>query len=174
MSFQEFQAWIKSPALLQVAAHWNDARLSRMMPSWSDLKPARIAAHLSFVWSFRYDADSGEFLGRLVGDRIARHIGKSFQGLPLDEAYPPEARAWAKALFKRVVTEPALYGHLGIIFKQMGQPGSGERIVLPLSSDGLHADGILGATIFEPLLDAPVTLIPPSEGTERWFPLQAN
>lgn len=174
MSFQAFEAWIKAPALKQVAAHWNDVRLDRLMPSWSDLKPSCIAAHLSNVWSFRYDAESDIFLGRLVGDRIARHIGKSFHGLPLDEAYPPEARAWAKAVFKRVVAEPALYGHLGIIFKQMGQLGGGERIVLPLASDGLHADGILGATIFEPILDAPVTLIPPSEGTERWFPLQAK
>ena len=141
------------------------------MPSWSDVNPARIAAHLSNVWSFRYDAAADDFFGRLVGQRIARHIGKDFRGLRLAEAYPPEAVGWATRVFKRVVNEPALYGHLGIMFTQMEQSGSGERIILPLSSDGQKADGLLGATFFSPLRNGPITLVPPNPGSERWFAL---
>jgi hypothetical protein len=171
MSFGEFESWIKAPALRQVAAHWHEVRGDRAMPSWSDLKPSRIAAHLSYVWSFRYDAETDDFYGRLVGERISRHIGRDFRGLPLAEAYPPEAIGWARRVFKRVVREPALYGHLGVMFQQLERLGSGERIILPLSSDGRKADGLLGATLFENLRNAPMTLMPPNEGAERWFPL---
>ena len=173
MDFVEFQSWIREPGLKQVAAHWNEARGERVMPSWSDLKPSRIAVHLSKVWSFRYDANSGEFFGRLVGERIGRHIGKDFRGLPLAEAYPPEAIDWARRVFQRVVSEPALYGHLGVMFKQLERSGSGERIILPLSSDGRKADGLVGATVFAALSNAPMTLVPPTAETERWFPLKA-
>ena len=171
MSFNEFESWIKEPALKQVAAHWNEARGERAMPSWSDINPSRIAAHLSNVWSFRYDREADDFFGRLVGERVARHIGKDFRGLRLAEAYPPEAVGWATNVFKRVVSEPALYGHLGVMYKQSSKPGSGERIILPLSSDGRVADGLLGATIFAGLLNAPMTLLAPTPGSERWFKL---
>lgn len=172
MGFVEFRSWIKAPGLQEVASHWDEIRGGRAMPSWSDVNPSRIAAHLSNVWSFRYDAEAGEFFGRLVGQRIARHIGKDFRGLRLAEAYPPEAIDWATRVFKRVVHEPALYGHLGIMFTQMEQPGSGERIILPLSSDGQRADGLLGATIFSPMRNAPITLVPPNPASERWFALK--
>ena len=169
MSFVAFESWITAPALKQVAAHWHDVRGDRAMPSWADLKPARIAAHLSYVWSFRYDAGADDFYGRLVGERISRHIGRDFRGLPLAEAYPPEAVGWARRVFKRVVSEPALYGHAGVMFRQLERLGQGERIILPLSSDGRKADGLLGATLFQDLRNAPMTLVPPEEAAERWF-----
>jgi hypothetical protein len=172
MSYSDFEASIKSSALQHVAAHWDEARQSRSMPSWPNINPAKIAAHLSIVWSFRYDADTGEFTGRLVGEHIARHIGKDFRNLRLDEAYPPDAFVWAAPLFKRVVTEPALYAHLGIAFTQLDRPGAGERIVLPLSSDGITADGVLGATVFDHLYNAPMTLVAPTRDAERWYSLR--
>ena len=174
MSFGEFESWIQAPALKQVAAHWQEARGDRAMPAWPDIKPARIAAHLSNVWSFRYDAATDDFYGRLVGERIARHIGRDFRGLRLGEAYPPEAIDWARRVFTRVVREPALYGHLGVMFQQLDRLGSGERIILPLSSDGQTADGLLGATIFEGLRNAPMTLIPPNPDAERWFSVKVG
>jgi hypothetical protein len=171
MIFDEYDSWIRDPGLKEIAGHWNEARGARAMPSWANLRPARMAAYLSNVWSFRYDAAADDFYGRLVGERIGRHIGKDFRGLPLAEAYPAEAVGWARRIFKRVVSEPALYGHHGVMFKQMDRPGSGERIILPLSSDGRTADGLLGATLFENMRTGPITLVEPSESAERWFRL---
>ena len=169
--FGAFESRITAPAIKQVVAHWHDVRGQRAMPSWSDLKPSRIAAHLSNVWSFRYDAGTDDFYGRLVGERIGRLVGKDFRGLPLAEAYPPDAIGWVTRVFKRVVSEPALYGHMGVMFKQMELPGGGERVILPLSSDGCSADGLLGATVFANMRNAPMTLLSPDEGSEHWFPL---
>ncbi len=137
------------------------------MPRWTDIKPSRIAHHLSLVWSFKYEA--GEFSGRLVGERIARHIGKDFRGLSLADAYPPDALPWVTTLFRRVVREPALCAQSGPLFHQMGQAHAGERILLPLSEDGIVADGILGATILHEATSMPLTLVAPDPKTERWF-----
>ena len=67
------------------------------------------------------------------------------------------------------MSEPALYGHAGVMFRQLERLGQGERIILPLSSDGRKADGLLGATLFQDLRNAPMTLVPPDEAAERWF-----
>jgi hypothetical protein len=171
MNFTEFESGIGSPALQEVVAYWNQARRERPMPAWSDIKPARIASHLSLIWSFRYDRAGGGFTGRLVGESIHRHIGKDFKGLSLAEAYPPEALAWVRGLFERVVGEPALYNHAGLFFRQQDRDGLGERVMMPLSEDGHRADGVLGATILHNANSMPMTLIPPEPRDERWYSL---
>jgi hypothetical protein len=171
MNFAEFESGIGSPALKDVAAHWNEARRARVMPAWSDIRPARMGPHLSLVWSFRYDAGSGAFSGRLVGESVHRHIGKSFKGLSLTEAYPPDAVPWVLKLFQRVVQEPALYNHAGLFFRQQGRDGMGERVMMPLSEDGVKADGVLGATLLHDANSMPMTLVPPQPKDERWYPL---
>jgi hypothetical protein len=174
MQYSEFERAIGSPALKDVAAHWNQARQNRRMPRWADIKPSRIAQHLSIVWSFRYDAGKDEFFGRLVGDRIARLVGKSFRGLSLADAYPPDAAPWVRERFRRVVMEPALYNHAGTVYTQMDRHGFGERILLPLSEDGIAADGILGATALHDVTSMPLTLVVPDERAERWSSLMRS
>ena len=171
MMYADFERAIASPALKDVAMHWNAVRQGRRMPRWTDIIPSRIAAHLSLVWSFKYDAARDIFTGRLVGERIARHIGKDFRGLSLAEAYPVDALPWVAVLFKRVVSEPALYAHAGPLFHQMGRPHPGERILLPLSEDGAAADGVLGATVLHEATAMPLTLMAPDHASEHWFSL---
>jgi hypothetical protein len=144
--FLAFVGSIVSPALKQVALHWNEARDGRKMPAWSDIKPSAIKAQLPIVWAYKYDAQKDEFIGRLAGDQIVSIFGKSFRGLPLSDAHPAEAFAWIFALLKKVVSEPALYQYDGRVFSQLNRYGAGERIMLPLSADGRESDGILGAT----------------------------
>jgi hypothetical protein len=119
---------------------------------------------LALGWSFKYEAD--EFSGRLVGERIARHIGKDFRGLSLADAYPPDALPWVTTLLHRAVREPALYAQSGPLFHQAH---AGERILLPLSEDGIVADGVLGATVLHEATSMPLTLVAPDPKTERWF-----
>src|SRR5690349_19775003 len=62
MSFEQFQRAIVSPALKNVAAHWNAVRGPRFMPAWPDIKPAAIAPQLPIVWSYRYDWNHDAFI----------------------------------------------------------------------------------------------------------------
>lgn len=172
MGFAAFLDAISSPALKTIARHWQDARGARgAMPGWSDLRPSRIAAQLPIIWSYRYDPVSGEFTGRLAGDRISQIFGKNFRGMPMAQVHPPEAFPWAYGLCRRVVMEPALYRYAGRVFPQLDRLGLGERIMLPLASDGALGDGILGATEYHYPRAGP----DPSDGragTESWFALE--
>jgi hypothetical protein len=174
MNFTKFESGIESPALKDVAAHWNEARRERRMPAWADIKPARIAPHLSIVWSFRYDPEKDEFAGRLVGDRIARRIGKGFKGLSPAEVYEPDMLAWALPRFRRVVQEPALYRHAGVLYRQQAHDGLGERIMMPLSDDGVTGDSILGATLVHDTTSMPMSLTVPPSAEERWYSLDGE
>ena len=146
MSFEQFQRAITSPALKNVAAHWNAARAGRLMPAWTDIKPAAISSQLPIVWSYRFDWETGMFTGRLAGEKITRLIGRAFHGLPMSEAVPSEDYPALLERKRRVVEEPCLARQQGIVHRQTDRVAKGERIVLPLSDTGTRADGILGAT----------------------------
>jgi hypothetical protein len=146
MSFEAFERAIELPALRAVAHHWHEARGTRRLPGWSDIKPAAIAAQLPIVWAYRYDRESDSFTGRLAGEHIVAIFGKSIRGLPMTEAYPKEEYPALFARSKRVVVEPAFMRGHGVVFRHLGRNGLGERIVMPLADDGVTGDGILGAT----------------------------
>lgn len=159
---------IKSPALRGVVQHWLAAKGSRRMPGWGDIQPMRIARQLPIVWSYTYDREADAFTGRLAGDRIEAMFGKTFRHTPLSEIFPPAEFQDVFARAKRVVTEPAIYRSEGLVFKQLNKFGYGERIMLPLASDGVHGDGILGCTEYHSVEGA-YDASRPEIG--EWFPL---
>jgi hypothetical protein len=147
MDFPNLCQSIASPALRAVALHWDKVRGAKKMPSWEDLRPKEIARYLPLVWAYKFDVESQEFIGRLAGDRIARAYGKSFRGLTLAQIHtPPDRYEAARIMLMRVISEPAIFLGHGRIFQLNGEFRSGERIVLPLSHDGVVADGVFGAT----------------------------
>lgn len=147
MNFLEFCQSIASPALRAVALHWHEARGNKTMPAWADLNPKAIAAYLPLVWAYKFDAEVGDFVGRLAGDRIARAYGKSFRGLTLGEIHTsPDGYRTGRMLLGRVMDEPAVFFGHGRVFQVDGEFRSGERIMLPLSGDGATGDGVFGAT----------------------------
>jgi len=170
MSFESFLSSITSAPLKAVALHWNTARGHRLMPSWDDLRPAAMAKQLPIIWSYKFDRSTGEFTGRLAGDRITEVFDKSLRGTRLQDFHPPEARPWVTAMLLRVVSEPALHLSSGRVFKQMDRIGSGQRIILPLAADGKMADGILGATEYHSRISAEPP-IQAATDVEEWFPL---
>jgi hypothetical protein len=172
MSFGKFCRSITSPALRAVAEHWHASRGNRTMPSWQDLRPKAIAPHLPIVWAYRFDAQKGEFVGRLAGDQISRAYGKGFHGLTLAEIHTsPDRYQAAKNMLERVISEPAVYLGHGRIYQFEGEFRTGERIVLPLSSDGVSSDGVFGATETGslPMLHQPVQGV---HDTGEWFSLR--
>jgi len=142
----DFENCIVSPALKLVAAHWLAARRGREMPAWAGLMPTVIKAQLPIVWSYTYDSGLDLFTGRLAGERCAALFGNDFRGLPMSEAHPKAGYPNLFAKCKKVVTEPAIYHGIGMTFFVSGSSVPGERIIMPLSNDGISGDGIFGAT----------------------------
>lgn len=170
MVFESFLSSITSAPLRAVATHWNTARGNRLMPSWVDLRPAAMAKQLPIIWSYKFDRSTGEFIGRLAGDRITEVFDKSLRGTRLQDFHPADAGPWVTAMLLRVVSEPALHLSSGRVFKQMDRLGSGQRIILPLAGDGKTSDGILGATEYHSRISTEQP-IQAATDIERWFPL---
>jgi hypothetical protein len=176
VEFETFCASITSPTVKVVARHWNAARGAQPLPSWDQIKAADLVKQLPIVWSYNFDRTVGQFRGHLAGERISQIFGKNFRGISLEEVHPAESVEWIKAIFMRVVREPAVYRSAGRVFKQLDRYGVGERIILPLATDGFTGDGLLGVTDYD-LFQQPGTALPPLSvfaEAEEWFSLSAS
>jgi len=147
--FSGFRSSITSPALQAIADHWQQVRADKAMPSWSDLSPSAMSEHLKRLWAFKYDCATGDFYARLAGTRAMARFGKSFRGTPLQELHPPPVFEQARSHMTRIVSEPAFARCTGKLFRIGDSFIEGERIGLPLASDGVHGDGVLGASDFK-------------------------
>ncbi|HEY2010998.1 MAG TPA: PAS domain-containing protein [Rhizomicrobium sp.] len=168
--FSCFDRKIESPALRAIAAHWNEVRKDRRMPSWSDLRPTALAPYFGLIWVFRYDRTTKEFTARLAGNRMMVACGKSFRGTPLRELHPPEIFPQAQAGLMRVVSEPACGRTSGPLFKADGKITCGERIVLPLGVDD-KADGAFGASDYNRSFVTAASQIETIYNAVEWFSL---
>lgn len=173
MRYADFERSIISPSLKRVASHWNVARGDRLMPVWSDIKPACIASELPIIWYYSYDSEKDQFTGRLAGDRIIQMFNKEFRGQSLQDIQPPDVFPRVHELLRRVVIEPAVYRGSGRIFRQLHRVGNGERIILPLgNADGL-GNGTLGATEYQYSRFTPEVSVELKIEAEQWFSLSA-
>jgi hypothetical protein len=173
MSFEHFTNSIESPALRAVAVHWAAARGMARLPSWEQLRPSQLAAQLTLVWAFKYDRSTGQFTGRLAGNRIIQGLGKNFRGLPMQELHPPEVFPRIHRQMTRIVSEPVAYRSSGQLFRHGLRIIEGERIILPLAGDGIHADGVLGASDYDypHRPEGPVELL---SDREEWYPVAVS
>jgi hypothetical protein len=167
VNFEALHSAIESPALKAVVAHWHASRNDGQMPSWQRLRPSQIAQQLSIIWAYKFDRISLQFIGRLAGERISECFGKNFRGARLQDIHPQHGFEISHAAMSKVALTPAIYLCRGPLFKYMGRVVTGERIMLPLASDGHNSDGVLGASYYErqPIVGrgAPIEVISDNE-----------
>jgi hypothetical protein len=144
--FQSLQAAIQSTALKAVYAHWREARKGRLMPAWRDIDATAIAKYLPLVWAWRFDAAQGVFIGRLAGEEIIAVLGAEIRGRPLQQCFPDDAGELVHNRYKAVIDGPAIMRTTGHVHMTTQRHGVGERLVMPLSDDGVTGDGVLGVT----------------------------
>jgi hypothetical protein len=164
MSFDAFAQAITSPVLRTVAHHWAAARSGNPLPAWEALRLGELGASVSLIWIYHYDRATGRFTGKLAGDRITKGLGKNLRGLPLDDAHSAQDYLWVHRYLTRVVMEGVGYRSAGRLFRQAGRTIEGERIALPLASDGWLADAVMGASEYRhPHLEGPFEIITENE-----------
>lgn len=172
MGIQQFLDSIESSLLREFATYWQRVRASKRMPAWGDIRPSEIKSVLPIVWSWKYDRVRDLFVGRLAGEKIQSVFGINFRGALMSDAFRDYEYEKVLARHRRVVSEPALFRGHGLIFRHLERFDLGERIILPLADDGIHGDGIIGATDFRSSWGVPPAEIMKLGEAEEWFALE--
>ena len=145
-TLDDLEAKIQSPAMRAVYAHWRAARGTRLMPAWRDIDAVAIGKYLPKVWAWRFDPMLDTFIGRLAGEDIIAVMGCEMRGRRFAQCFPPGSAATVEARHRKVIGGPNIMRTTGRVYVLTGQYGLGERIVLPLATDGVTGDGVLGVT----------------------------
>jgi hypothetical protein len=148
MSYKKFVTTIGEAPLLEVLAHWHAACCDRQMPGWKDIDAVALGRKLPIIWAWRWDVARDTFIGRLAGEEIVAVLGNNIRGKPIEACFPSDTAAVVRERYKAVMDGPRFMRGHGKVFARLGGTGYGERIVLPLAADGVHSDGVLGATVY--------------------------
>ena len=166
--FNEFLNQISNSDLRNVASHWIEARGPKLMPAWADINPKAIAKQLKYTWAYHYRREDRSFIGRLAGTFIETRVHQSFHGHTMEEMFSGSELEWIKRCCQRVVDSKALHCGSGGMATIVHPLGVGERIVMPLSTDGSNVDGVIGATVYPESVE---TSVMDFYEREFWLPL---
>jgi len=160
---------IKTPRLRMLLEHYLEVRGDRRMPSRREIEPLRLGPVLPIIWMSDYEPAAGTFRYRLAGEGVNEIWGVPVAGRLLSDFAPPERFTATNESFLKVLRDETAIIGSGAVFRCSGRIGLGERLVLPLSSDGVAADGLIGATYREPLVD--LELASTAEQVIRYVPI---
>ncbi|MBL8707247.1 MAG: PAS domain-containing protein [Rhodospirillales bacterium] len=140
---------IADPRIALVWRHWLAVRSGRTMPPRRAIDPTAILGALPILYMYDYLPDSGRFFCRLAGEEIQAGSGVRGVKKHLDELFPPETGAIIERRYRRVVDTPCMVYANGLMRTIVGMVMPIERLVLPLSDDGVVANGLIGATVYD-------------------------
>lgn len=116
------------------------------MPSRRDIDALRLGPALPIIWMADYEPAADTFRYRLAGEAVNELWGVPVGGRLLSDFSPPERFTATNDSFLKVLRDEAALIASGAVFRCGGRIGLGERLILPLASDGVTADGLIGAT----------------------------
>ena len=148
---------VRDDLIRHVIALWLRWRGERGMPARTDIDPVALDAALPILWLCDYEADVDRFRCRLAGEKIDTLHGGLIAGRYVDDILKSDRVHEVMGRYKRVVSEPAICHAAGRVYLHKDRRLIGERILLPLATDGATADGVLGATSFRWPTGIPVT-----------------
>lgn len=144
---------IKNPPLRQLLDHYLAVRGDRRMPSRYDLDATELGPVLPIIWISQLEEAAGTFRYRLAGEQVNEIWGMSVAGHLLSDFVSPDRFRVTNEAFLKVLHDEAALLASGPVYRCTDRIALGERLVLPLSSDGVTADGLVGATARETKVD---------------------
>jgi len=144
---------IRSQRLRTLLEHYLEVRGARRMPSRRDIDAVRLGPVLPIIWISEYESAAATFRYRLAGEEVNRVWGRSVAGCLLSDFVLPERFKPTNDAFLKVLREELALIASGPVYRCTDRIGLGERLVLPLSSNGETADGLIGATHSETMVD---------------------
>ena len=138
----------RSPRILALLRHWHAACRGRVMPAWMDIDPTEMPSALPNIWAWSYDRENEEFRGRIAGEAIRSIFRRSIAGASMRDYFQAGNDDRIMQGYRRVVSAPAIGFERGILFQFEEHCAIGARLILPLASDGVHCDGVVGVMTF--------------------------
>src|SRR3546814_13074027 len=100
-----------------------------------------------------YEPAAGTVRYRLAGEEVNDIWGFAVAGRLLSDFVPPERFSPTNESFLKVLRDEAALIASGAVYRCSGRVGLGERLILPLASDDVPADGLIRATHRESPVD---------------------
>jgi hypothetical protein len=146
-------AAIKNPRLRMLLDHYLEVRRDRRMPSRRDIDALFLGPVLPIIWVNEYEPAANTFRYRLAGEEVNEIFGLSVSGRLLSDFVAPERFEVTNQAFLKVIRDEVALLASGPVYRCTDRIALGERLALPLSSDGVTADGIIGATARDTMVD---------------------
>jgi len=136
---------ISHPALKRAYAYVLGQRIDRELPARSRLDPAAMLTWLHHTELLDVVDGGAKFRYRIVGDEIEHIFRSRMHGRMLDDVFSGRVLALKQRVFRRVVNN-----HVAILSNHaLEKAGRNlctyERILIPLSENGIDVDVIFGA-----------------------------
>jgi hypothetical protein len=141
--------YAEDPVLLELFQYWDRKRGDRPMPARRDLDPTDIPRLLPHLRITDILEGGTRFRYRLVGTAVVEAYGAGFTGKYTDELYSGERRLNIERNY-RIIREkkrPMFLRSRYVTLK--GFDVIANRLMAPLSDDGVEVDRVIAALTFE-------------------------
>lgn len=150
-SIERVRARLRSSDLVALVDYWCAQRGAKAMPARGDIDPLHLRRHLPRLILADVLEDPLRFRFRVVGTELEQRLGYTITGTEMTADSPVFYAPYAAcAREKRAAREFASFD-----FGTGRQPGTFERLLLPLSEDGQRVSMILGEAIYTNLATHP-------------------
>lgn len=133
------------PRLYRLLSYWNSIRPAGGVPSRRTIDPVDIFRLLPNIWICDYEVGLDTFRYRLAGEDVSAPYGRNLKGLTVADLFDGDRYVYANTQMKRVALDRCITLVSGFVLWNVDRYQSGERLILPLSTDG--TPGILAITI---------------------------
>jgi hypothetical protein len=135
--------------LRTVLDHWERRRGTRAMPARRDIDPIELRQVLPHLQITEVIDGGARFRYRLVGTAIVEAFGAEFTGKYVDELVSGERDSFVHGCYRAICAarRPAFVRSKYITTKNVDLTAN--RVLAPLSEDGVAVNQILGALTFE-------------------------
>lgn len=140
----------QDPALFGILDYWNRKRGAREMPARADIDPLDLRRQLGNLIIIDVEHQPTRLRYRLIGTRITELMGRDSTGKYYDEIYDAELLNSIYRSFEWLFANRRPLRTHGEAFYPDKNFYSYETLNLPLSSDGLVIDKVLGGLYFHP------------------------
>lgn len=134
--------------------YWYTLRKGNRFPSRLDIDPLDIVRILPHVFLGDIDPVGPEYIYRLAGEDIVtvfnHYNGRAgFAGVKLGESLPPNKAELIRNRWRPLAERGSIIYMRGLVYLTLDRFAIGERLVLPLSTQGDGVDGFWGLTVCE-------------------------